>query len=425
MQYALHWMKRSHIRPINLRTDRYSLHPIPTIGLIAEYKGESLYYSGDTRFDPELGKELLENGNIKEGRKFDLNDSIFRQEFSCILHEAGVPPIHTPIDALAMLPPRVKQNLYIVHSNFGNVEEHGLQNAKEWSTIEIPIRMEREEEPERELRETVNAILSIPLFYALDEAEEDVHKAMAKVAKREVVKEGTVVFEKDSKYDKLIIIEAGIVKEGTGIWTKQYTVGDHIGELSLCSTDEHKTTLSTFTALTDVQLMVFEATDLLPIIKDMDEVMEAIVELALCRKKPSWDVLARNSVFERTSDMQRLDLQDMMTEKVIPEKAVIFTSGKAQPFSFFILSGTVDLDFDPKDETTFRGNNEAVKIKAELGVGALVCDINNLLGRRPSYSDVVALEETRILAIENDDMHEFLKANPGIIFSLMDAQYVS
>lgn len=36
-------------------------------------------------------------------------------KFDLILHEAGVPPIHTPQHILAELPDEVKQNLYLIH----------------------------------------------------------------------------------------------------------------------------------------------------------------------------------------------------------------------------------------------------------------------------------------------------------------------
>ena len=415
--------------PVTIRgaevTFRYSLHPIPAIGFVVKYKGESLYYSGDTRFDPELGKKLAENGNIKEGRKRDLNDSLFEQPFSLVLHEAGVPPIHTPISVLAKLPESVKDKLYLVHVNQKGVGDSGLKVAKEWSTMVIPLR-EEEENENKELQEIVDAILSIPLFFPLTEAGQDAHFALAKVAKNVTMEKGDVIFEKGSRYDRLIILTAGMITEGSGLWTKEYKVGDHVGELCLCDESEHNIARSKFTAQTNIHAMVFDIEDLKPIMEEVHDVMEPIVELALRRKEPSWDILAKNSVFERTSDVQRLDLQDMMTEQVIPMGETVFTSGEPQPFAFFILKGRVDLHFDPQEgqDTTFRGNNKAQPVKGELGSGALVCDVNNLLGDTKSWSDVKTLEETTVLTVDRLELHEFLTLNPGIIFSLMDAQFV-
>lgn len=39
------------------------------------------------------------------------------QETDLLLHEAGAPPIHTPLEVLMQLPPRVKERLYVVHTS--------------------------------------------------------------------------------------------------------------------------------------------------------------------------------------------------------------------------------------------------------------------------------------------------------------------
>jgi hypothetical protein len=39
------------------------------------------------------------------------------QETDLLLHEAGAPPIHTPIEVLMKLPQRVKKRLYVVHTS--------------------------------------------------------------------------------------------------------------------------------------------------------------------------------------------------------------------------------------------------------------------------------------------------------------------
>jgi hypothetical protein len=39
------------------------------------------------------------------------------QETDLLLHEAGAPPIHTPLEVLLKLPQRVKKRLYVVHTS--------------------------------------------------------------------------------------------------------------------------------------------------------------------------------------------------------------------------------------------------------------------------------------------------------------------
>lgn len=48
-----------------------------------------------------------------------------------ILHEAGVPPIHTPQSVLAKLPNKIKNKLYLVHTAEKDFKkEYGLKIAK-------------------------------------------------------------------------------------------------------------------------------------------------------------------------------------------------------------------------------------------------------------------------------------------------------
>lgn len=39
------------------------------------------------------------------------------QETDLLLHESGAPPIHTPLEVLLKLPPRVKKHMYVVHTS--------------------------------------------------------------------------------------------------------------------------------------------------------------------------------------------------------------------------------------------------------------------------------------------------------------------
>lgn len=55
-------------------------------------------------------------GVLSKARADDLRN-LPLQETDLLLHEAGAPPIHTPLDVLKQLPPRVKKRLYVVHTS--------------------------------------------------------------------------------------------------------------------------------------------------------------------------------------------------------------------------------------------------------------------------------------------------------------------
>ena len=73
---------------------KYRLHSIPTIGFEITFKNKSVVYTSDhlndqSFFDALLAKKVLTPGRHADLSNFDWNKDI-------ILHEAGVPPLHTP-----------------------------------------------------------------------------------------------------------------------------------------------------------------------------------------------------------------------------------------------------------------------------------------------------------------------------------------
>lgn len=55
-------------------------------------------------------------GVLSKARADDLSN-LPLQETDLLLHEAGAPPIHTPLEVLLQLPQRVKRRLYVVHTS--------------------------------------------------------------------------------------------------------------------------------------------------------------------------------------------------------------------------------------------------------------------------------------------------------------------
>ncbi|GKY99634.1 hypothetical protein MPSEU_000917500 [Mayamaea pseudoterrestris] len=93
----------------------YSLHTIPCVGFRVEWRGRSMVFTGDHFNSPEGIDKLQETGVLSRARADDLR-SLPLQECDLILHEAGAPPIHTPLEVLMKLPQRIKDRLYVVHT---------------------------------------------------------------------------------------------------------------------------------------------------------------------------------------------------------------------------------------------------------------------------------------------------------------------
>jgi glyoxylase-like metal-dependent hydrolase (beta-lactamase superfamily II) len=93
----------------------YSLHTIPCVGFRVEWRGKSIVFTADHFNSPPAIDKLEESGILSKGRADDIRN-IPMQDCDLLLHEAGAPPIHTPLDVLMKLPPHIKKRLYVVHT---------------------------------------------------------------------------------------------------------------------------------------------------------------------------------------------------------------------------------------------------------------------------------------------------------------------
>ena len=80
-----------------------------------------------------------------------------------IFHEAGVPPIHTPMKVLSSLPKPIKDKMYLVHTSAKDIPiDSGLKIAK--PGIEATLRLEVPEDHNSYIMKTLDIISSINLF---------------------------------------------------------------------------------------------------------------------------------------------------------------------------------------------------------------------------------------------------------------------
>lgn len=93
----------------------YTLHSIPCVGFRVEWRGRSMVFTGDHFNSPPDIDKLQEFGVLAAARAEDLRN-LPLQDADLLLHEAGVPPLHTPLDVLLKLPKKVKDRLYVVHT---------------------------------------------------------------------------------------------------------------------------------------------------------------------------------------------------------------------------------------------------------------------------------------------------------------------
>ena len=103
----------------------------------------------------------MERGIISEKRRSSLLSNKWNHDL--IFHEAGVPPIHTPMKILQDLPIEIKEKLYLVHVAAKDVpKDAGLKIAK--VGLENTIKLEVEDFEGLKLMRTLDILSSIELF---------------------------------------------------------------------------------------------------------------------------------------------------------------------------------------------------------------------------------------------------------------------
>lgn len=105
------------------------MHTIPSLGFSVRLQSKSIYFSSDTFYDPVILLEYYNKGIFTKARYEQLAFPKFTENI--ILHEAGVPPIHTSQKVLAALSDKIKSRMYLVHTAEKDLlKDSGLKLAK-------------------------------------------------------------------------------------------------------------------------------------------------------------------------------------------------------------------------------------------------------------------------------------------------------
>lgn len=209
----------------------YSYHSIPCIGFEVNYCGRSIYFSGDTYYDPPALQKLFQQGVFSKERYESLVD-INWSKFDLILHEAGVPPIHTATAVLRNFPESVKKKMYLVHIAADALPaDSGLKVAKTGlkNTIILDVKPPIDTTIQKlDLLSSIEFLNEIPLNKARD---------LIRCSKVETYMPGQVVIKEGTYGNKFYIIMNGIAKISSsgrnGSFSKFAYSGDYFGETSL------------------------------------------------------------------------------------------------------------------------------------------------------------------------------------------------
>jgi CRP-like cAMP-binding protein/glyoxylase-like metal-dependent hydrolase (beta-lactamase superfamily II) len=382
---------------------RYNLHSIPALGLDAFYGNRSISISGDTLYDPERVTQMFEAGILERPRYEDLVE--FPGHHSAILHEAGIPPVHTPTSALAALGPEVKKRLYLVHIAAKDVpEDLGLRAAREG--LEHTIRVEPSSTPRfgeaielLDIFAMVDFLRDLPLSRA---------KQLLQVAQRLTLPAGERIVTQGMRGDSFYIIVNGmvqIVKDGVPI--KRYRAGDYFGEMAILL-DQPRA--ADAIAKTEVDLVAIDRNDFLAILRG-SEMLNRLERLVRVRDEGAWELLAKNSVLAALTSAQKQQLQMYLVASHGSDGQDLWRVGDVPHQAFVVDDATVTMRTPDGELKPFTS-------------GAFVGEVDALRTSSPAASAARVTAPGRLFAIHRSDLERFFEDNPGVYLSFLGARFV-
>ncbi len=378
----------------------YTLHSIPTIGFEIYYQGKSFVYSSDSLYDPDTFKKLFERGDVNRYRMIELTN--FPWHHSVIFHEAGIPPLHTPMQTLIELPEAVKKRIYLIHVAQKNIpEDSGLRkapNGREESLI-IPVNPP----PSNEALEYLDVLNHIDLFSGLPIEKAREFLTLVKV---ERFKQGDLIIRKNTVGDRFFMIVSGRARvERDGNVIKAYSNNDYIGETSMILNHPRNADVI---AETDMKVLVMDKYDFLYFIRG-SEIARQMKIIAQNREYDTWSLFDDAPLFKALSPTQRTQLQGIMSRVRFKKGDVVVAQGTTRDNFFIVDSGI--LNIQRMQKTILRG-----------GRGSFLAKIYATPRRGIHRFMIVAEEESVLYSIDVMEFYRFLEKNPGVFLSLREAR---
>ncbi len=368
---------------------RYNFHPIPTLGFDVTFQGKTVAYSGDHLNDRSSLSELAQEGLLSPERLESLLD--FRWESDLILHEAGIPPIHTPIEVLAELPDDVKDRLYIHHISLDKVPvDAGLKLAP--TGVEATLTLDVSP-PELWLAQRVlDLFAGVDLFTntsILKTAE------FLRIAHYRKFEAGEVLVKTHEAGDEFFVILSGEAEiiQGGEVLTKLGRY-DYFGEVAVLLGSKRTADVVAFT---DMEVLSVAAQDFLKFIWG-SEMSRALHLVAESRLHEGWPLLNENQLLERLSVKQKTQLIPFLQQRTVPEGRLLFRRGDRIRCLYLIKEGQV-------------------KIQGETGIFTRAYR-GNLVGRVRAEGDrhattAITESQTVVYTISSQDLENFFLGNPG------------
>ncbi|GMI41173.1 hypothetical protein TrCOL_g2736 [Triparma columacea] len=335
----------------------YSIHTIPCIGFECSYGETSMIYSADTNSDPSLPTKMFEEGVIKEGRRDALLNNALKGKHTLIFHEAGVPPIHTPMELLANQPDSVKERLYLVHVSENKVpSDVGLRVATEWSTMVLQQYLDLEMKERMNIKHTLSAT---ELFQHVED--EEYEKFIFNSTEKIMVPRDTVLFDRGEVMEHMYYVLAGSVLAITDSKVSQghrFHAGHLIGQEFIV--DEGN--VAGYKAKSETAVILYKIKiEAAKCVVHKREALNLLKNLADLMKSRTWDAFACNLLFREFTIREKVDLFNIFSEEITiePEGRI-----DCQQRGCLVVDGIVHVLMDSTVDSLDEMTNEEIREEA-------------------------------------------------------------
>lgn len=379
----------------------YTLHSVPAIGFELYCGGKSLVYTSDTLHHPPTIEEMYVGGYLSEARREELLN--FPWHHDLIIHEAGMPPIHTPASFLESLSPDIKSRMLLVHTQKKSLPPDSSLRVAPFG-LDRTITLEAEPAHASEAIRLLDVLSRIDLFkeFTIDKAGE-----FLGMVKRLSFKGGERIITEGTSGDRFYMIESGkAIVHHTAHDSKVYGPYDYFGETAIILNTPR--TADVF-AMTDMVVLALERHDFLYFLRG-SEIASTLRHLARMRLLDTWELLDGSSAFGSLSATQLTQLQTILRDEALPPGAFLSCEGHPQRDCYILASGEIEV---------LREQN----VVCTLGKGAFIGEASLLFnGGRQSFG-YRTKNQALVYRLGRKDLVNFLKKNPGLYVRLASYMY--
>lgn len=400
----------------------YAFHSIPSLRFEVSFKGKDFFFSSDTFYHPEKLAELRNKGIFSEDRYKNLAETDF-SKYDAILHEAGIPPIHTPISSLNELSDDIKKKIYLYHIAEKDLpEDSGFQ--KNHSGLENTVYLidsKLEKGKQDPILSNLDLLCSVELinwvpFNRINEIIESFKEIKCKA--------DTIIIKENTKGNKFFIVKSGVIKiysdQKDNTFSKKLYRGDYFGESAIIGNGLR---LANVLSLTDSVLLEIDKNDFNWIFdykhkedsKSRLTPLQMIKNLSEIRKAKEAEFINNNRVVKRMTENQKCLINMFIKECKVKKNEILWIKGKDTDFCFFIKTGKFEMKapFSKVPKNFF------------LAEGSFVGDFPNLINQKNTTSSIKCLEDGIIYKFFKGHLKQFLKQYPGFYILIQDSYVVN